>query len=92
MVGSGEQGVVVPAVLSALLAADGPEAVRQDTVPRLDSIKGEVDGLRLEIEHLHRKVDALTELTTSLADQLAGVMGKLARVVRPFRRHPSDRD
>ena len=92
VVGSGEQGVVVPAVLSALLAADGPEAVRQDTVPRLDSIKGDVDGLRVEIEHLHRKVDALSELTTSLADQLTSVMGKLARVVRPFRRHPSDRD
>ena len=91
-VGSGEQGLAVPAILSALLSADVPEAVRQDIVPRLDLIRGDIEGLRVEIDHLHRKVDALTELNTSVADQLTSVMGKLSRVIRPFRRPPRDRD
>ncbi len=91
-VGAGEQSLAVPVILSALLAADGPEAVRQDTVPRLDQILREVASLRSEIGHLHAKVDALTELNVSLADQLTSALAKLKRVVRPFRRTPNDRD
>ena len=89
-VGAGEQGLAVPAILAALVAADGPEAVRQDTVPRLDRLLDELASVRSEVDHLHAKVDALTELTVSLVDQLTSALSKLRRMVRPFRRGPSD--
>jgi len=91
-VGAGEQGLAVPAILSALLAADGPEAVRQDTVPRLDQLRHDVAALQSQVDDLHAKLDGLIELTVSLAEQLANVRAKLRRMVRPFRRTPNDRD
>jgi hypothetical protein len=88
-VGAGERSSAVPALLAALIAADGPEAVRQDTVPRLDQLQISVGQLRLEFRGLETKVDSLIELNVSLAEQLMAVRAKLGRIIRPFRKAPA---
>ncbi len=83
-----EDDGAVPAILAALLAADGSEAVRQDTVPRLDQLQIQMGQLRLDQQAMEAKIDALTELAVSVTDQTMAVKARLMRVVRPFRRKP----
>ena len=84
------------AVAAALMAADTTEVVRQDTVPRLDRLQGDLDdvarglgrldALDAKVDRLAERLEALIELEVSVSDQLLAVKERLARLARPFRR------
>jgi SAM-dependent methyltransferase len=75
------------AIAAALIAADSTEVSRQDTVPRLDRLQGDVDGVHARLAHLEERLEGLIDLQVSVAEQLKGVRDKLSRLAHPFRRH-----
>jgi SAM-dependent methyltransferase len=60
-------------LLAALIAADSTEVTRQDTVPRLDALSGDLTSARGRLEVL----DARTEMATSETLALRAEVGQL---------------
>ncbi|MEI7593265.1 MAG: class I SAM-dependent methyltransferase [Actinomycetes bacterium] len=81
-----ESTVDFASIAAALIAADSTEVSRQDTVPRLDHIQREVEGVQAQIAHLETRLEALIEMQVNVAEMLHGIRAKLVRVRHPFRR------